>query len=65
MSSVEHDERVRKFWRVFWYVRLTISVFLTAAMVVFWSDQQRLIQVVTVMSAWALFTGDLPNGKAV
>lgn len=50
-------------WRIFWYARLVVSCALTAAMVVYWSNQQKLIQVVTVMSAWALFTGDLPNGK--
>lgn len=58
------SDRTRRAWRVFWYVRLAISVLLTVGMVVYWSDQQKLIQVVTVMSAWALFTGDLPNGKA-
>lgn len=51
-------------WRVFWYVRLAISGLMAVGMVIWWNDQQKLVQLVTVMSAWALFTGDLPNGKA-
>lgn len=50
-------------WRVFWYVRLAISGVMAAAMVYYWSEPTHLVQVVTVMSAWALFTSDLPTGK--
>lgn len=63
MSSVEHDEWVRKAWRAFWFLRLGLSAVLVVAMVVFWADQQKLVQVLAVMSAWALFTSDLPSGR--
>lgn len=43
-------------WRIAWFTRLGISTLLTVAMVVYWNDQSSLVKIVTVMSAYALFT---------
>ena len=54
---------MKKFWKVFWIVRLAVAAGFTAATLYYWQDYRDLVKLMVVVTIWTMWTSDLPDGR--